>query len=145
MTRGMAPVVAATTERPSGRIGALAKAVVHETNQARRREGRGTLKASRKLNAAARRRARKQAGQGFMSHTGWASVIKAVGLDPSDGAGENLSENYASAPGVVRAWLNSPGHRRNLLDPEYAWIGVGASRNRRTGTVYIAQLFLEAN
>jgi uncharacterized protein YkwD len=50
------------------------------------------------------------------------------------GAGENLASSWAGHPNVsplrsvaavMDAWMNSPGHRENLLRPEYLVVGVG--------------------
>lgn len=39
--------------------------------------------------------------------------------------GENIAAGYTSAADVVQAWINSPGHRANLLNPYYTEIGIG--------------------
>ncbi len=137
----LAPARSEIPEHYAGRVGVLAKNIVIETNNARREENRRPCKGSRRLHAAARQRARKMAGQRFMSHLGWQTAIKAVGLSLSGGAAENLGEGFAGAIRLVRAWLASPGHRRNLLDPDYVWIGVGVARDKH-GKVWTCQLFL---
>ncbi len=137
----LAAVTAASNERMQSRAGTLARAIVTESNRARKRHGVGTVKGSRRLHAAARARARKQAGQGFMAHRFWERAIRAVGLSTADGAAENLSEGFASGQSIVGAYLNSAGHRRNLLDGSYRWIGVGVARDRN-GKVWTCQLFL---
>ncbi len=51
--------------------------------------------------------------------------------------GENLAwgtGSYASARGIVRAWLESPEHRRNLLRPGFRRIGLGLRRAAFQGT-----------
>ncbi|MBO5954220.1 MAG: SafA/ExsA family spore coat assembly protein [Oscillospiraceae bacterium] len=40
-------------------------------------------------------------------------------------AGENIAKGYASPQTVVNAWMNSPGHRANILNASYTHIGVG--------------------
>ncbi|WP_099904106.1 CAP domain-containing protein [Streptomyces sp. TLI_171] len=39
--------------------------------------------------------------------------------------GENIAVGQRSSSEVVLAWMNSPGHRRNILDPRFTRIGVG--------------------
>jgi uncharacterized protein YkwD len=39
--------------------------------------------------------------------------------------GENIAMDQTSPAEVVRDWMNSPGHRANILDPTYVYIGVG--------------------
>ncbi len=40
-------------------------------------------------------------------------------------AGENIAKGQRSAEEVVKDWMNSPGHRANILNPKYTLIGVG--------------------
>jgi len=47
-------------------------------------------------------------------------------------AGENLALGYSTAEGVVNAWMNSPTHRANILNPEYGDIGVGVVKGAFT-------------
>jgi uncharacterized protein YkwD len=56
------------------------------------------------------------------------------GLGPSDraradgyraGIGENIVEQRFSTQEALDAWLNSPGHRRNILDPDSREMGLG--------------------
>jgi hypothetical protein len=46
-------------------------------------------------------------------------------------AGENIAFNTAARPATVQtaeqSFMNSPGHRANILRPDYSWIGIGAS------------------
>lgn len=44
-------------------------------------------------------------------------------------AGENLARNFTSAQNVINAWLESPSHRQNLLNPDYTQIGVAVATN----------------
>jgi uncharacterized protein YkwD len=40
-------------------------------------------------------------------------------------AGENIAKGYRTAETVVNGWMNSPGHRANILNSTYTHIGVG--------------------
>ncbi|MPN28838.1 hypothetical protein SDC9_176283 [bioreactor metagenome] len=40
-------------------------------------------------------------------------------------AGENIAMGYSSAAAVVEGWMNSPGHRANILNASFTHIGVG--------------------
>ena len=40
-------------------------------------------------------------------------------------AGENIARGQSTPSAVVNAWLNSPGHRVNILNPSFTHIGVG--------------------
>lgn len=50
------------------------------------------------------------------------------------GVGENIAYGSTTAEGVMRQWLDSPGHRRNIEDPDWDDIGVGAAGPRRHWT-----------
>ncbi len=54
--------------------------------------------------------------------------------------GENIACGQRSAAEVVRGWMNSPGHRANILKPEFTRLGVGFAGGGRAGT-YWTQLF----
>ena len=62
---------------------------------------------------------------------------------------ENIAYEYNSAGftaealagDCVRGWENSPGHRKNMLDPDVQDIGVGLARSSRTGRYYAVQDF----
>jgi len=63
----------------------------------------------------------------------------------SDGIAENIGmmEGYASndvASAMMKSWMNSPGHRANILDANYDFIGVGVAYNGY-GTYYLTQDF----
>jgi uncharacterized protein YkwD len=55
-------------------------------------------------------------------------------------AGENIAWNYPGAQAAVAAWMNSPGHRANVLSPNYTEIGVAVAYNSR-GEPYYCQVF----
>lgn len=54
--------------------------------------------------------------------------------------GENLAQGFDVADDVVAAWINSPSHRENLEDSEFATCGISAWRGS-DGNVYVAQEF----
>lgn len=54
--------------------------------------------------------------------------------------GENIAFNQADAASVVGAWMNSPPHRENMLDPDLTDIGVGLAWNRRGEPYYTMML-----
>lgn len=55
-------------------------------------------------------------------------------------AGENIAMGQTSAAEVVEDWMNSPGHRENIMNPDFTHIGVGVySKGNR---MYWAQMFV---
>jgi putative cell wall-binding protein/uncharacterized protein YkwD len=74
----------------------------------------------------------------------WSTVFDDILLDLAAGGyrvgGENIARGYATPALVVEAWMNSPGHRANILDPDFTEIGVGYCV--AGGQAHWAQLFL---
>lgn len=56
-------------------------------------------------------------------------------------AGENIAYGQPTAQAVMDAWMNSPGHRANILNSSYTQIGVGAVADNN-GTIYWTQDFI---
>lgn len=55
-------------------------------------------------------------------------------------AGENLAYGFKTPAAVVAAWMNSEGHRRNILDAAFKFVGTGYFVNEN-GRIYTSQLF----
>jgi uncharacterized protein YkwD len=55
---------------------------------------------------------------------------------------ENIAMGQPSSQDVVRSWMNSSGHRANILNPNHRHIGVGAYRTE-SGTIYWVQQFTQ--
>lgn len=62
----------------------------------------------------------------FTHGADFASRISAVGFD-WEAAGENIAAGYQTPASVVRAWMASPGHCRNILSPTFLDVGTGVS------------------
>lgn len=116
------------------------------TNGHRASLGLGPLAPSASLTDAATWKAAHMAGYEYMSHDDpappigrtWDQRIRDCGY--SSGAGENIAYGYRSPQAVFQGWLDSAGHRRNIENPSYKVIGVGAAVNA-DGTPYWAQVF----
>ena len=102
-------------------------------NVERRSRGLAGLRSNRKLAAAARRHSRMMAHRDFFDHvspTGSTMVarITRVGYESWASLGENLAwgTGHLSIPkAIVRGWMNSPGHRENILRATFREIGIG--------------------
>jgi uncharacterized protein YkwD len=68
------------------------------------------------------------------------SRLDYVGYDDWRTYGENIAFGYATAAAVMQAWMNSPGHRANILNPNFTEIGVGVVANAH-GYLYWTQEF----
>jgi uncharacterized protein YkwD len=101
-------------------------------NAERARAGAGPLTENRKLELAAERHSLDMATRKFFEHVNPDGVSDAARIVrtgyPPIYIGENLAwgEEQESTPAmIVRAWMNSPGHKANLLRPNYREIGIG--------------------
>lgn len=74
-----------------------------------------------------------------LSHDGWERVVQRVGLGDR-GAGENIAMGFRDPEDVVRAWMNSPGHRANILSKSFRVLGVAAAIDD-DGDTWWAQIF----
>lgn len=121
---------------------AFATEVVKLVNQEREKAGLPPLTRNIKVQSAAQVRAKEQ--KTSFSHTRpdgshFSTALTEANVSYS-GAGENIAYGQSSAQQVMEAWMNSPGHRANILSKNFTSIGVGhyKSSNR---THYWAQLF----
>jgi uncharacterized protein YkwD len=114
------------------------------TNAARASAGAGTLILDTRLTAFAHAHARDMAERNYFSHTTpegktFAQRLQDAGLSGFS-AGENIAGN-SSAQGAVQAWLNSPGHRQNMLNASFRRLGVGVYRTLTSPYTYYVQVF----
>jgi uncharacterized protein YkwD len=98
-------------------------------NAHRARYGAPALRYNYALTVAAQRHANDMARRNRMTHIGSdgsnaGQRITRAGFRWTSWA-ENIAVGYASSSSVVYAWLNSPGHRANMLNPRFRWMGVG--------------------
>ncbi|MBD5785289.1 CAP domain-containing protein [Cellulosimicrobium terreum] len=100
-----------------------AELVVAETNSVRATEGRAPLATDTCALGAASTRAADLVGSATLVHAPLDPVLTACD-PPSATAAENLSRGAATPAEVVDAWLGSPAHRANLLDPALTSVGV---------------------
>lgn len=129
---------------------ALASDVLSEANRVRRRAGAPRLRMDPRLNEAASRYARELAGRQEIEHVSrtpglrtFRDRIRAAGAKARI-AGENLARMTSSPSAlpdrVVTAWMRSPGHRSNLLDPSFTRTGIGVWLGS-DGVWYVVQLY----
>lgn len=135
------PGSATPAPKPAPGIGqpVSAQAIIAETNAFRARHGLAPLKADPRLNALAGDWSRQMAARGQLSHR--PNMLQAYPAGTTVAA-ENVAMNgpSATAKDLVRQWANSPGHRRNMLDPRLTHMGAGSAR-AADGYVYATQNF----
>ncbi len=112
----------------------LESAVVRVLNRTRAAYGLPALHLNRALTLAAQEHSTDQAVHDFLSHdasdgTSFADRMRRV--TSARDVGETIVElpGHITAQGVVRAWLDSPPHRAELLSRLYHRVGVGRARN----------------
>ena len=108
------------------------------TNQAREARDRAKVRVNGCVQRFAVRQAKRMAARQEMFHQDLQPILAACGLTK---VGENVAYGYSSGSWVVKkGWMRSAGHRRNILDADFALLGVGA-RQGADGTWYAAQVF----
>ncbi|KAA9154285.1 CAP domain-containing protein, partial [Amycolatopsis acidicola] len=121
----------ATTARPAT-DSSTAGQMLALVNEERAGAGCRALTLDSRLTDAAQRHSDDMSARDYFSHTTPEGVtfgqrIKAAGY-PSPGA-ENIAEGSSTVAQTMRLWLNSDGHRRNILNCSYAKLGVGLARD----------------
>ena len=121
--------------------------VVNLTNQKRTEAGLSALTLNQTLSSAAYTKGRDMIDRDYWAH------VAPDGTQPwkfftNFGykyryAGENLARDFSNADSAVTAWMNSPTHRENILNPKYKEIGIGVVEGDLAGTdtTVIVQFF----
>ncbi|WP_434445965.1 CAP domain-containing protein [Lentzea sp. E54] len=111
--------------------------VIALTNAERAKAGCPALRQNAALSTAAQRHSQDMAAHNFMSHTGsdgsnFVTRIERAGYTRWTRAAENVAAGQRSAADVVRSWMNSAGHRANILNCNLRDIGVGHQYRQST-------------
>ena len=135
--------------------------ILHYTNRERRRRGLKKLRGHSGLIRAARGHSRWMARRNRFSHTGGGGSQPWHRARRAGYKSNNVSENIWQSSGssgsawkskfhwnsswklgraAVITWMNSPGHRSNLLGSGWQHIGIGVARTKR-GRIYLTQNF----
>lgn len=108
-------------------LAAIEANIVNYTNQERAKHGLPPLKVDDKLMGSAR------------DHAAWMTRNHSM-VHTSRPVAENIAMGQPHSSDVVRAWMNSSGHRANILNPRHKKIGVAAFRTA-SGTIFWCQQF----
>ncbi|WP_096271852.1 CAP domain-containing protein [Paucisalibacillus globulus] len=103
--------------------------VVTLTNKERRQAGLSALQIDTKLSQVAREKSNDMQRNNYFSHTSPTygspfDMMRDNGITYRS-AGENIAQGQTSPAEVVQAWMNSQGHRENILNANFTHIGVG--------------------
>lgn len=121
--------------------------IISLTNGDRISLGLPALRADAALEAAAQMKADNMAAQGYFAHNTpdgknpWYWFKKAGYAFLY--AGENLAIRFSTPAAIEKAWMASPGHRRNIVNGNYSDIGVGIAYGTYQGsaTAFVVELF----
>ena len=125
----------------------LPAVIVDITNETRESEDLNILTRNATLDFAAQAKAEHMAEYEYFAHnspdgiTPW-HWFDQVGYSYSS-AGENLAVHFTDSQELVDAWMESPGHRENILDDQYTEIGIGTAKGEYKGfpTIFVVQMF----
>ena len=118
------------------------KEVVRLVNKERSSRGLPSLTMDWQLSRVARYKSQDMHDRGYFSHTSPTygspfDMISAFGINYRS-AGENIAKGQRTPQEVVNAWMNSSGHRANILNASFTKIGVGYVANGN----YWTQMFI---
>jgi uncharacterized protein (TIGR03000 family) len=121
----------------------MEKAILDRTNAERKKKDLPELKPSPKLFVAARKHSENMARQEKLAHEldgkKPSDRVKEAGY-PGGFVGENVAYGATTAEEVVSGWMESEGHRANILNKNFTEIGVGVAK-ASDGTFYFTQVF----
>lgn len=124
----------------------LENEVIRLVNVERQKNGLAPLKANWELSRVAQYKSQDMVEKNYFSHTSptYGSPFKMItdfGLTYS-AAGENIAMGQKTPADVMKGWMNSSGHRANILNSTYTEIGVGLAVNKN-GQNYWTQMFIK--
>lgn len=124
----------------AGDSSSYVKQVVSLVNQERAKSGLKPLTALDSINRVAAAKAADMRTNGYFSHTSPTygspfDMMKSFGVTYK-AAGENIAMGQRTPQEVMKAWMESPGHRSNILSANFTHIGVGFDNN------YWVQMFV---
>lgn len=113
-------------------VNELATQIAAGLNQSRQANGHGPLRFNRKLGRAAMVHACDMLVNDFFDHRGTDGSssqvrVQSTGYDDCIVA-ENIAWGYPRSEQIITGWMNSPGHRRNMLHPRLEEFGIGITQ-----------------
>ncbi|MGG0736476.1 CAP domain-containing protein [Niallia taxi] len=122
-----------TTTQATSSVSAFEKQVVELTNAERAKNGLPALTLDTNLSKVARAKSEDMSKNNYFDHTSPTygspfAMMKQFGISYK-AAGENIAKGQTTPEQVVKAWMNSEGHRANILSDKFTHIGVGYVAN----------------
>ncbi|MGC5011002.1 CAP domain-containing protein [Streptosporangium sp. DT93] len=131
------PKPTTTATSPGNQPGSsLSEEVVRLTNAERQKGGCAPLVSDPQLRSAAQGHSDDMAAKNYFSHTSqdgrdMTDRINASGFSPKRAWAENIAMGQRTPADVVTAWMNSSGHRANIMNCGYTHLGVGVANSPR--------------
>lgn len=134
-----------TNGSSSSNSGSYTKQVAELVNKQREAAGLASLSYSSELSKVAQAKAEDMAANNYFSHTSPTygspfDMMKQFGITYT-AAGENIAKGQKTPESVMNAWMNSQGHKENILNSNYEKIGVGYTTDSN-GNTYWVQMFI---
>ncbi|WP_425514958.1 SafA/ExsA family spore coat assembly protein [Crassaminicella profunda] len=126
-------------------IKTLENQVIKLVNIERSKKGLPALKSNWQLSRCARYKSQDMINKNYFSHQSPTygspfKMMESFGLKFSS-AGENIAKGQRTPKEVMNSWMNSPGHRSNILSSSFSEIGVGLAKDKY-GRCYWTQMFM---
>lgn len=117
------------SQSQSQQLSQFEREVVELTNQERANNGLSPLQIDEELSIVAREKSRDMSVSNYFDHNSPTygspfDMMRSYGINYR-AAGENIAKGQRTPQEVVNAWMNSPGHRANILNGNFTHIGVG--------------------
>lgn len=136
-------VTETTTETTTSTVdNSVASKLLNLVNKARNENGLSSLTLNSSLSNVAQTKAEDMKNNNYFSHTSPTygspfDMIKSFGINYKT-AGENIAMGQKTAEEVFNAWMNSSGHRANILNKNFTQMGIGYT----SGNTYWSQMFI---
>ncbi len=126
-------------------FGSIEQEIVKLVNKERTNRGLNPLTENWELSRVARIKSQDMASNNYFSHNSPVygtpfEMLNSFGIKYTQAA-ENIASGQQNAEQVMNSWMNSSGHRANILNPNLTNIGVGVARKGTSGPLYFTQIF----
>ena len=132
-------------QKPSTDFSSYQQQVLDLVNAERTKRGISALTLDSNLSSVATKKSQDMVNKNYFDHTSPTygspfDMMKQFGISYRT-AGENIAKGQKTPQEVVTAWMNSEGHRKNILNPNFTNLGVGIAKDSK-GTTYWTQMFI---
>jgi uncharacterized YkwD family protein len=138
-----APAKTPTTTQPNTTVSSVESQVASLVNIERQKAGLAPLKLNVQLSGTARMKSTDMRDKNYFDHQSPTygspfDMMQRYGITYR-AAGENIAAGQRTAQEVMKGWMTSPGHRQNILNPNFTEIGVGLAEGGSYGYYWTQQ------